>query len=581
MPNRFRLATATLSVATRPAFRHSLSMAALLTPLFLQACRDLPERVGPTEPPPKSVVVQDIDDVGRDGEHLFRSLSRVAPSSAGFYYTEDGTLVVRVRDAKDDVASLAFVRDLVRANPGYNPGGGKLARGFRVERSEYTFVELANIRNQISEKVLGSVVGVVTVDLDERANRVVVGTQSTADRLPLTQAEVQRALGASSATERLVTYKLQQKSQYIAHSAPPLTLTSGSSDPLAGGQQIVRGGSLDGCTVGFVAQRNGILGFVTASHCSSMMFFPDFSQWSMLPNSPPVLAMESVDPSYYTCGIAAYNCRGADALFASSTGQHPMAVGKILRTVSLGTGLLDVNQSKPYFTAIYSQDDVLLGQNVDMIGRTSGWRTGNVVSTCIDQLMVPNWPQSTSTYQIRCAAQGSYAADGGDSGGPMFIRVPGHPEIQGSELPGAPFWTDEFVSIVGIHSGHAFGMRFFSKLGRIKSDLGGSWVITAPVPALPAAPLSTFVTGSTDVLASSSCNLRYVANATGGLWNTYSYTFNTSGQIKFQNGREIIVAFASNGSHHVSVTVTDGNNNTVSHSLTLIAGPSGMDCNTV
>lgn len=254
-----------------------------------------------------------------------------------------------------------------------------------------------------------------------------------------------------------------------------------------------------------------------------------------------------------------------------------MYVGRILRTVSQGSGLKDVNQSRPYFTAIYSQDDVILGQQVDMIGITSGWTTGSVYNTCIDQLM----NRELVMYQIRCAAQGGYNANSGDSGAPIFIRVPGHPEIQGSELPGAPFWTDEFVSLVGIHSGQAFNMHFFSKLGRIKSDLGGSWTVTAPVPPLPNAPLSTYITGPTDVLASSSCNLRYVANATGGAWNTYSYTFNTSGTIKYLGGREAIIAFSTNGSHFVSVNVVDANGHAASHNLTLVAGPSGMDCNTI
>ncbi len=184
-------------------------------------------------------------------------------------------------------------------------------------------------------------------------------------------------------------------------------------------------------------------------------------------------------------------------------------------------------------------------------------------------------------HQIRCGAQGGYNANGGDSGAPIFIRVPGHPQIQGSELPGAPFWTDEFVSLVGIHSARAFGEHFFSKLGRIKSDLGGSWVVTAPVPPLPPAPLSVYITGATDVLSSPSCHLPYVANATGGLWNTYSYSFTTDGTVLTQSDRELILAFPTAGSHNVNVTVTDANGATATHFLELVAAPSGMDCNTI
>ncbi|MHB1312243.1 MAG: hypothetical protein ACYC3L_09520, partial [Gemmatimonadaceae bacterium] len=346
---------------------------------------------------------------------------------------------------------------------------------------------------------------------------------------------------------------------------------SPSTDPLAGGLQIVRYGTTDGCTLGFVAQRNGVLGFVTASHCTSDFYGMDYSQFTQTPPSP-IIGQESVDPASYQCGLI--QCRGSDAAFIASSLQLPMTVGKILRTIP---GSITVDTARPYFTAIYYQDDVLLGQIVDKVGVTTGWTSGYVSYTCADFLVF----EAGIPYIVRCAAEGTYPADKGDSGAPIFVRVPGHPQIQGSELFGAPFWTDEFVSLVGTHSGRAFGEKYFSKLGRIKSDMGGSWTVTAPVPPLPAAPLRVFISGPIDVLSSPSCHLRYVAYATGGAWNTYSYTFTTDGTVLSQDGREILLAFPSAGAHYLTVTVSDADASTVGESLDIIAGPSGMDCQTI
>lgn len=546
---------------------------ALAVAVIASACRD---SLGPTADNAAARVTLAEPAKGglssvHDGEQLFRNLAVVATSSAGFYYDEHGSLIVRVRDSKDDAASISYLRELLQKNVGLNPGAGRFARGIRIERAQYTYSELAGLRDRLSDNLLGTIAGVSMIDLDERANRVAV---ISSEDVPTAAADARRTMALLSVNEKMVELRTRRGLPFKPDFAPPSTLQGATTDPLAGGLQIVRNVT-SACTLGFVAQRNGVLGFVTASHCTSNFLGGDNTQYTQT-GSSTVIGQESVDPAPYPCSYPlVYQCRGSDASFFASSLQHPMTVGKILRTT--GYGSLTINASKPYFTAISYQDDVILGQIVDKVGRTTGWTSGYVSNTCIDLVVF----QNGVAHQIRCSVEGTYPADNGDSGAPVFVRLPGHPEIQGSELPGAPFWTDEFVSLVGTHSGRAFGEKYFSKLGRIKSDMGGSWTVTAPVPPPPPAPLSVYVTGPVDVLTSPNCNLRYVANATGGVWNTYSYTFTTSGTVKYVSGREIIVAFSTNGTHHISVAVTDANNTTVNHSLQLIAGPSGMDCNNI
>lgn len=58
----------------------------------------------------------------RPEEAAFAFLAETAPSSAGYYISSDGELVVRVRDAKDDAIAIAAAANLVSsASPPSTP----------------------------------------------------------------------------------------------------------------------------------------------------------------------------------------------------------------------------------------------------------------------------------------------------------------------------------------------------------------------------------------------------------------------------------------------------------------------------
>lgn len=200
------------SPKTASACRIAFGACQLALILVTYGCRDTGDALGsegPTSPVRGTSVPDDLDTDGRDGEHLFRMLAKAAPSSAGLYYDDGGVLVVRVRDARDDMESLRFARELLRQNPGYNPGAGRLVRGFRVERAEYAFSELAAARNTATSSLLGFVEGVVMVDLDERANRVTIGVEASADRVSLIRSEAVRILESKSIRPGILAFKSQ------------------------------------------------------------------------------------------------------------------------------------------------------------------------------------------------------------------------------------------------------------------------------------------------------------------------------------------------------------------------------------
>ena len=137
------------------------------------------------------------------------------------------------------------------------------------------------------------------------------------------------------------------------------------------------------------------------------------------------------------------------------------------------------------------------------------------------------------------------------------------------------------VALIGIHSGTDWsGSPLFSKLERMKSDLGGTWTVKAHEPTPdPIEPLSVSITGPGDVQPGSQCRLSYVAVPRGGTWGHTSYVWQTDGTIIFNNGNAIDVYFTGTGSQRVIVTVTDSNGSQATTTLYVTVSATGTACN--
>ena len=86
---------------------------------------------------------------------------------------------------------------------------------------------------------------------------------------------------------------------------------------------------------------------------------------------------------------------------------------------------------------------------VDKVGRSTGWTRGEVTATCVSR---------DHGYAVKvCQIRADYHSAGGDSGSPVFFKLPG-----------------DNVALVGIHhSASASGNdRYFSTLDGIEYDLG-------------------------------------------------------------------------------------------------------------
>jgi hypothetical protein len=92
-----------------------------------------------------------------------------------------------------------------------------------------------------------------------------------------------------------------------------------------------------------------------------------------------------------------------------------------------------------------------MDETLHMVGRTSGWISGQVTATCFN-VSIPN-----TNKVLLCQDKASYPSQGGDSGSPVF-RITNFPDVND-------------VHLVGSHHG-VTGSGIFSYLGNIYLDLG-------------------------------------------------------------------------------------------------------------
>jgi hypothetical protein len=233
--------------------------------------------------------------------------------------------------------------------------------------------------------------------------------------------------------------------------------------PTQGGIQIHWGQYV--CTLGFNVDHPGGRSFITNSHCTNNQGTTGTTAYyqplSSVDSSP--IAIEADDPSYTRGGgcSAGKVCRYSDAARALYQSGTESTRGRIAKTTGENNGSLTVDG---HFT-VDTQDNTTTsferGLTLHKVGRTTGWSSGNVTSTCATVNV------SGSNIQLRCQTlvqrSGVRIVQGGDSGSPVF-------------RPG----TGDSVTLVGIlWGGSSSGDLFvFSPLKNIQDELG-SFTATA------------------------------------------------------------------------------------------------------
>lgn len=208
--------------------------------------------------------------------------------------------------------------------------------------------------------------------------------------------------------------------------------------------------------------QRGVAGFVTASHCSPKKFeydaSPFYQPWSV--GGYPIIGVEYHDPPLWPCSGLNPQCRLSDSNFNWFWYPIPFETGKIVRTQFAGVtgpGSLDQDPAAPFWSidAKYLAA-VPVGLNLNKVGRTTGWTTGTVTQSCV------HFPAE----KLRCQVVSSIFSAPGDSGSPIFHRLP----------------PSSFVTLHGVLWGGPssnYSVTYHSPWTGVRADLGDMKVCTA------------------------------------------------------------------------------------------------------
>jgi hypothetical protein len=329
-------------------------------------------------------------------------MGRAIPGFGGLFYDAAGFAHVYLRDPSAPAALKSL--------------GGQV----RVHRGDYELARLVEWKRALRPALLGQP-GVVFLDADEAANRVVVGIDSRggADRERLAA-----ALDARGVPRAAVVFREARPFRAFAGPAagkkrpvPTATLRDGFR-PVPGGVQL--GG---GCTLGFNAWLGDAFGFVLNSHCTGARDVVDGARYYQ-GDRDDLIATEIADPPAFTTApcAAGRKCRYSDSAFARYDGDSTRlgGLGQLARPSARGEleGSLTLKPASSRFN-VAGTASPLVGQVVNKIGRTTGWTFGAVLGTCVDIDVFGD----DRTMLCQTIARGG--ATYGDSGSPVFTWTRG------------------------------------------------------------------------------------------------------------------------------------------------------------
>jgi hypothetical protein len=329
----------------------------------------------------------------------FARMARENPGFGGLFYDKAGVLTAYMKDAADGrrMAGVKLAADAYLRRRGHSPAA------LQVRPAQYDFQELKRWHDLLSPVVFTHA-EVITLDIKEDRNQVVVGALKDGVRGPILRKAA--ALGVPRGAVAV------EKVAPVRHAA---TLRD-AIRPTVGGIQI-RGEGKGNCTLGFnVLTASGINGFVTASHCTTVLGGVDNTLFRQ-PGTGGTVGVEVIDPRFgkWRTDCPSRLCRESDAALVRYSSGVTFARGYIARTVTLNQGSINIHTFNPRFTLSATQSHQTLGQWVNKVGQTTGWTRGQVNATCYQGRA----PGTTNRYLL-CQYGVTANAAGGDSGAPVF-----------------------------------------------------------------------------------------------------------------------------------------------------------------
>src|SRR5216117_1614374 len=382
------------------------------------ACSDTGPTTGPA-PTPLIRPQQALD---------MASLARALPGFGGLFL-DHGVPTVYLTDAGQRGLAEQLLGGFARTRG---------AAGIRVLAARFAYRDLDKWFQQVSNDAFAQG-GVVFVDLDEAANRVLVGVER----------------GVSHANIRSLAARLGVPAQaLVVRETDPIVYATTLQDqvrPVVAGLQIHFGNFL--CSIGFNAVSGGQNSFVTASHCTNTQGGTEGTQYfQSLSSQPNSFIGTEVDDPVYKRNLApgcpkGKLCRFSDASRAAYASGVSFTLGGIAQTSGPNNGSLTITGT----FNITSEANAIVGDVANKVGRTTGWTQGVVTNTCVNTGV-----SGTRIVQL-CQTFVSAGVGAGDSGSDVFGQTGG-----------------SSVRLLGIlWGGNSQGTQFvYSPIGNVEQELG-------------------------------------------------------------------------------------------------------------
>lgn len=397
-----------------------------------------------------------------------------------------------------------------------------------VVQQQYNFLSLRSWRDALTEDVFENP-NVHSLGIDYQLNRLVISAgENGPDPTPnvvqhLIPSDAFVVIRAPSARLTTACNSPGLNDGEVEHCFEPLTAGIQEHSSLNGGSGQDTGPG----TVTAVAPRyNPGLGsyqsgFVTCGHCVPPIMSMT-SGWTYQPGYPSgndpaqQVGVEFVDPPGWSCG--SLTCRNSDSVWEVNT--RATEQGTIVRTLfpntstsppsvlsacDHGAGQCYMSFSTPRF---YSKGSAapIQGMQTEKVGRTTGWSTGIVTSTCSDIT-------DDLGHKYVCNGMATNWVEAGDSGSPLFYWWWSY----GSNI--------STVEQIGLIWGSGTQNTLFSPWSSVAADLGTINVVFAPsftlVSGQGATDVGVGANGTVWIITNTASSGNYtIKRYNGSTWST-------------------------------------------------------------
>lgn len=414
----------------------------------LTACDKHQEATGllPTKAPAFSLIKG--SNRRRPAEDRFVQLANEVPGFGGLYL--DGTQLVAWVNDSTKVAALRGALASHLALDGFGIPQNQRPTSIVVKNGAYDFQTLSDYRDIVSDSILGSMTGVVAIDLDESVNRVMIRLLTAQAAAKPQVLQRLQTLGVPSAAVVFQTVQSQRpavlRSSHVRmamfeNATTLVDASAGHPDTLGGGflyasfNYTLNPSVLYLCTIGIIATSGSTPYLESASHCTNRMY--NLTGDTAETKAGVWLGTESSDPSgTLSCtgfGITCWHHRSSDAAtyslsFAGQSASYRAGViarpNSRTHPTTLGQSRdSTINSSNPWLFVTGSTDasNLYSGETVDKVGAFSGWTYGTITATCVDEIIYDG-SYVDGEMKTYCEDESNnMLLREGDSGGSVFL----------------------------------------------------------------------------------------------------------------------------------------------------------------